>query len=73
MSAAFCSASLASWCACFNSCNLFSTEGDLKGLADLCTLGTCPRISSNGAFFVVAFGHEFSMYCVRGRSEAQFC
>ena len=62
MSAAFRSASLASLHACFSICSRVSTDGDLNGLADWCTLGICPRMSSNGAFFVVAFGHEFNVY-----------
>ena len=73
MSAAFHKASLASSHACLNICNCVSTDGNLNGLADWCTLGICPRMSSNGAFFVVAFGHEFNVYCASGRSKAQFC
>ena len=73
MSVAFCSASLASSRACFSCCNRLSTDGDLNGLADWCTLGMWPKINSNGTFFVVAFGHAFRVYCASGRSEAQFC
>ena len=62
MSAAFRKASLASSHACFSTRNRSSTDGVLTGLAVWCTLGMYPRISSNGVFFVVAFGHEFSVY-----------
>ena len=65
--------SLASLCTCFNCWRQISTESDLKGLAVWCTLGMCPKINLNGAFFIVAFSHEFRVYWARGRSEAQVC
>jgi hypothetical protein len=37
-----------------------------------CMCGMCPMISSNGAFLVVAFGQELSVYCARGSSCLQF-
>src|SRR5712672_2725927 len=36
--------------------------------------GTYPKMSSNGDFFVDAFGQEFRVYCARGSQDAHsFC
>src|SRR5712671_8116816 len=47
-------------------------SGMFASLDGWCAKGTYPKISSNGGFFVDAFGQEFQVYCARGNQNAHF-
>jgi hypothetical protein len=66
-SAACCHASVTFW-------RRVSADGDVEVHVVWCTWGMCPMMSSNGAFLVVALGHELWAYCASGSQDTQsFC
>ena len=67
-------ASLACWQASFICWSWSVTDEDVETWVSWCMRGKCLMMSSNGVFFVVAFGQELWVYCAKGSQCAQlFC